>query len=142
MEEAINPETFDRLLASLRASEGYRGRIYRDSRGTPTLGYGHNLAVSIPREAAELILRADAERTVAAVRRVFAGFDAFSTKRQLALAELMFNLGPRGLAGFRRMIAAVRAGDWEGAAREMRDSRWAAQVGARALRLARKVRGG
>ena len=135
----MDSEIFETLLASLRAHEGYRGRMYRDNRGAPTLGYGHNLAVAIPREAADLILVHDAERAVIEVRRVFSNFDTVSDGRQVALAEMMFNLGPRGFAGFRRMIAAVHAGNWQAAAREMRDSRWVAQVGGRALRLARMV---
>ena len=37
-------------------------------------------------------------------------------------------------------IAGIEAGDWEKAAVEMMDSRWATQVGARAERLRDRIR--
>jgi len=38
------------------------------------------------------------------------------------------------------MLAALRAGDWGTAADEMLDSKWAEQVGPRAVRLIRMMR--
>ena len=46
-----------------------------------------------------------------------------------------FNLGPAGLLKFGRTLSAVEQGDYETAAVEMLDSRWAGQVGQRATRL-------
>ena len=39
------------------------------------------------------------------------------------------------------MIAAIKAGDWDRAAIEALDSRWAAQVGDRATEIASMLRG-
>ena len=39
------------------------------------------------------------------------------------------------------MIAAIKAGDWDRAAIEALDSRWAAQVGDRATEIAAMLRG-
>ena len=41
---------------------------------------------------------------------------------------MAFNLGKSRLSGFRKMIAAVTAEDWEEAARQMIDSAWYRQV--------------
>jgi lysozyme len=52
------------------------------------------------------------------------------------------NLGQTRLAGFHRLREAVKEQDWEQAAAEMLDSRWAKQVGQRAVRLAEQMRKG
>jgi lysozyme len=58
------------------------------------------------------------------------------------LVNMAFNLGPTRLKGFKKFIAAFDAKDWDGAVIEMLDSKWAKQVGARAIRLAKMVRTG
>jgi lysozyme len=45
------------------------------------------------------------------------------------------------LVGFTRLRAAVRRGDWDEAAAEALDSRWAAQTGRRAIEIATMLRG-
>ena len=53
---------------------------------------------------------------------------------QEALGDMSFNLGLPRLAGFKRMLAAIRRSDWNDAARELMDSRYANQVSNRARR--------
>ena len=55
--------------------------------------------------------------------------------RQRILANMCFNLGYPRLSGFKRFLAALHTGQWETAAVEMMDSKWATQVGDRAKRL-------
>jgi len=43
---------------------------------------------------------------------------------------------------FEKMLAALKIGDWDTAANEMRNSRWAEQVGQRAVTLATMMREG
>jgi lysozyme len=54
---------------------------------------------------------------------------------------MCFNMGPGNLAKFQNMIAALEAQDYDLAAAEALDSRWAKQVGQRAERLAQRLRG-
>ena len=65
-----------------------------------------------------------------------------SDGRQRALANMAFNLGMPTLQRFSRMLRALEAGEYEAAAREALDSRWARQVGARAERIAELFREG
>ena len=53
---------------------------------------------------------------------------------------MMFNMGRTRLSQFKKFIAGVNAGDWDKAAVEMMDSRWAKQVGARAERLRDRIK--
>jgi len=56
------------------------------------------------------------------------------------LVNMIFNMGGPSFLGFRRMIAALKAFDYDTAAHEMLQSRWADQVGARALELSMRMR--
>jgi lysozyme len=58
------------------------------------------------------------------------------------LVNMGFNLGPEGLLGFRRTLRAVEEGRYADAAEGMLRSKWARQVGARAVRLAAMMREG
>jgi lysozyme len=49
--------------------------------------------------------------------------------RQVALANLAFNLGIHGLAQFRNTLAAIERGDWPAAVQGLRQSLWYRQVG-------------
>ncbi len=62
--------------------------------------------------------------------------------RKNVFVEMVFNMGPRRVAGFRNMLAAIRDDDFDRAADEMLDSKWARQVGRRANRLAEQMRSG
>ena len=61
-----------------------------------------------------------------------AGLDAV---RQRVLVDMGFNLGIPTLLKFQNMWAAIEEEDFQTAADEARDSRWAKQVGRRAERL-------
>ena len=128
-----------RLLGQLKRDEGKSAVMYLDSANIPTLGYGHNLTVPISDAAMEQILSDDlaaAEADVASLMWT----TALSPCRFAVLVAMRFNLGFGGLLGFVNMLAALRSGYYETAAREMLDSLWASQVGARADRLAEQMR--
>ena len=55
---------------------------------------------------------------------------------------MCFNLGYPRLSKFKKFLAAARNEDWETAADEMMDSKWATQVGDRAVRLREKMLNG
>ena len=128
-----------RLLGQLKRDEGKSAVMYLDSANTPTIGYGHNLTVPLSDAAMEQILSDDlaaAESDVASLVWPL----SLSPARFAVLVAMRFNLGFGGLLGFVNMLAALRSGDYETAAREMLASLWASQVGARADRLAEQMR--
>ena len=71
-----------------------------------------------------------------------ASFAGVSVPRRVALLSMAFNMGGPRLAGFRQMRAAIAAGDWDRAAAEALDSRWARQTGKRAGHIAAMLRSG
>ena len=131
-----------RLLTTLQRHEGLRLKPYTDTAGVLTIGYGHNLADGIDEEMANYILRRDLLEAQYAAAHAVRCFHRLDDVRQEALVNMAFNLGGPRLAKFKRMLAALEAQDWDQAAAEALDSKWATQVGARAKEIAEQLRTG
>jgi lysozyme len=131
------------LQKQLVLHEGVRLKPYRCTAGRLTIGIGRNLDdVGISQDEALLLLRNDIARALSAVRTELPWFDRLDNIRQRVLVDMCFNLGIDGLLAFKQTLAAIAGGDYDRAATEMLNSRWAAQVGERARRLARMMRTG
>ncbi|WP_208855193.1 glycoside hydrolase family protein [Marinobacter algicola] len=130
------------LRTQLERHEGLRLKPYLDTVGKLTVGYGRNLEdVGISRDEADFMLDNDIDQVERQLNTVdeYQGLDPI---RQAVLANMAFNLGFRGLMGFKNMWAAIANQDWQSAAREMLSSKWAKQVGDRAVELAFIMRTG
>lgn len=136
---------------TLARHEGYQPLPYRDSEGILTVGIGFNLErpnagsllkaqgidISdvlarrrrVTKDEAWALADADLDTAVRDARSIFTGFDSAPAGVQEVLVNMSFNLGKKRLSGFKKLQAAVAAGDWEAASREMLDSKWADQVG-------------
>ena len=68
--------------------------------------------------------------------------DRLDAVRQLILVDMAFNMGVPRLGKFKKMWAAIHENNFEEAAKEMLDSRWANQVKSRATRLAHAMHTG
>ena len=136
------------LIDSVKLGEGFSRTVYTDSLGHLTVGYGKlvdpNVAgAGLTEEQAEQLLRSDLEVFEEAAERVVGDevWSWLSQRRRDVLTEMAFNMGPGTLAKFQNMIAALEEQDYDLAAAEALDSRWAKQVGQRAERLAQRLRG-
>lgn len=133
----------DDLLEDLKRDEGFRARPYLDSRGVLTMGYGWNLQDRPMRESeAALRLRNDRDDAITELARAFPWFAFLSDNRKRALVNMAFNLGLSRLRSFKKMLKALAEEDFETAALEALNSKWAEQVGTRAERLATLIRSG
>ena len=132
------------LRALLQGHEGRRAFPYRDTAGKLTIGVGRNLSDrGLEEDEMDLLLVNDIAIATEACADIFGpAFTAFSPSRRQALISMAFNMGAPRLAGFRRMRAAVAAGDWNLAAAEALDSRWANQTGRRARDIETLLRAG
>ena len=125
-----------RLWEQLVHHEGLRLKPYRCSAGKLTIGVGRNLEdVGLTEEEALLLLGNDISRVITELDQNIPAFSSLDEIRKRVLVDMGFNLGINRLMKFRRMLAALEAGDWSQTAVEMMDSRWARQVGSRAERL-------
>jgi len=69
-------------------------------------------------------------------------YNGLDEVRQSVLLNMCFNLGMKGLLQFKNTLNFVAAGDWERAANGMLVSKWAKQVGLRAIELSELMRKG
>lgn len=130
------------LLQQVKRQEGFRPLPYRCPAGKLTIGYGLNLDAGISERLAEYILEWQLNDFRSGLAGMLPFWKKLSTSRQDVLVNMAFNLGMAGLFEFRRMLEAAGRGNVEGVCAEMRDSKWAKQVGSRADELIEQYRKG
>ena len=127
----------DQLIRDLERDEGRRRKPYRDSVGKLSIGVGRNLDdVGLTDPEIDYLLRNDITGVCADLDLNAPWWRGMPSPWQRGLANMCFNLGWPTLRHFRRMLAALEAGDGAAAAAEAMDSKWSAQVGDRAGRIA------
>lgn len=151
----MTPQSRASMRTDVMGAEGWRQFPYFDCCGKPfrqcqcsvqgklTIGYGRNLEdVGIDKLEGEVLLDHDLHKAETEANRVFDWFGALSELRQRVVTEMVFNLGMTRYRGFGQTIAAIKEKNYERASMQMLASRWAAQVGSRAVRLARMMKDG
>ena len=140
-------DLIDEITASLMIEEGFRAHVYQDTASPPrwTIGFGRNVdgeggGLGISEDEAELMLRNDIDRSVQECANWY-WFDRQPDRIKRVLIELCFQLGYPALSGFNRMLSALSADNYETAAAELLDSKFAVQVPHRAKRLSDRLRG-
>jgi lysozyme len=119
--------------------EGLKLKPYRCTAGKLTIGVGRNLDDNGITEAeARMMLRYDIEASRLSLLK-YKWFNSLDPVRQDVIINMVFNLGLPRFLQFKKTIAFLQAKDWEGAATEMVNSKWAKQVGNRALELAAMI---
>ena len=143
----------DIVDAQLVIDEGDRNFPYDDAtgrtlirgdtlKGNITVGIGRNISgIGISADEKALMYSHDRGRADALARATFSTYDTLTDNRKAALLMMCFNLGNK-ITQFHATIAAVTAGDYDGAANDMLASSWHNEVGARAQRLADLMRNG
>ena len=134
---------YQKLLDQVKFDEGLRLSVYKCTANKLTIGYGRNLEDNgISEDEAEELLLNDLARIEAALDREYLLVDTHNDARQSVLMNMAYQMGVRGLLGFKIMLGAYRGKDYSTAADEMLNSRWAKQTPGRAKRLAEQMRSG
>ncbi len=127
----------------IKVHEGYRSHPYRCTSGKLTIGYGRNLEDNgITVEEASIMLKHDVACAVSDLRANIEDFEDLDYARKAALVDLCFNMGINRLLKFRKMLAALKVKDYETAAKELLNSRYAKQVKGRANTIANIIETG
>jgi len=153
-----------------RHFEGYEPAAYQCPAGKWTIGFGTNLqrrempagvmailapiliacintGCAVGRNWTGLVMTPEVAKALmvadmtACNWRLLELFEDRPTPAQLALLDMAYNMGVSRLLTFKRMFAALDAGDWETAADELLDSRYAKQVSERAASNADLLQG-
>lgn len=132
-----------RVTKQIKRHEGYRSYPYFDSTNHLTIGYGRNLVSrGIRQSEAELMLSNDITQVVEQLSKHIPRWKELSAQRKEVLISMCFNMGIVKLLEFEKMIEAIRDDNPAEVAVQMLDSKWARQVGFRAVELAEQYAGG
>ena len=141
----------DQLRDTLKIDEGVKYEIYNDHLGYPTFGIGHLVVESdeehgkpvgtpVSEDRVNSVFEKDVAIMIDEAKKIFPNLDELPEEAQQVIVNMTFNMGRPRLSQFKKFIAGVNAGDWNKAAVEMMDSRWAKQVGNRAVRLRDRIK--
>lgn len=132
---------YKKIKNQLINHEGMRLKPYKCSAGKLTIGIGRNLDDrGITNEEAIYLFYNDIVRCENDLKGLFSNWNDYPENIQMVLMDMRFQLGGRGLRGFRLMIRAVYNRDWQEMIRQMKDSKWYKQTPNRAKDLIELVR--
>jgi lysozyme len=133
----MEAKLMERIKEQLIKHEGLRLKPYRCAAGKLTIGVGRNLDdCGISQTEAYVLLENDIQNCEKQLMdEIPEIYNALDEVRKSVLLNMCFNLGISGLLGFNNTLAFIAAGDWERAANGMLSSKWAKQVGRRAIEL-------
>ena len=140
-----------KLIEMLRRHEGVESHAYRCSQNFLTIGVGRNVdpggpaasrGLGLSGDEIDYLLENDIARVAQELHDEYSWLPKLDEARRDAMVDISFNLGQTRLRGFKNALTAMEEGDWEEASKQFLDSRWAAQVGNRAVELAEMIRTG
>ena len=133
-----------RLLESVKQHEGYRDHVYLDTRNKRTVGVGH-LCVEdhwedhkkYPEEMLMKVLEDDLKNAIRGAEELCSDCPVLEDQAKEIIVEMVFQLGKTGVSKFRNMWKALGQDppQYDVAATEMLDSRWAKQTPNRAKEM-------
>jgi lysozyme len=129
-----------KLRKMIENDEGRKNKLYKCSEGKWTIGVGHNIEDNgLPAHIIDGLYTYDLENAerdaIAFIGKIT--YERLSEPRRAVLVNMSFQLGLQRLSGFKRFRLAVINEEYENAAHEMLDSKYATQVPNRAARLAK-----
>lgn len=135
-------DAIDKLVEQIKRHEGVELKPYLDTVGKMTIGIGRNLHDNgITMREAEFLLMNDIE-VIMKEAKTYPWYSGLDDTRKCVILNMLFNMGKPRFDKFVKFQAAVADGDWQKASDEMLDSRWAKQVGNRAVELSKQMNKG
>ena len=130
------------LLKRIKENEGFSEDVYKCSLGYDTIGYGFAIKdLKLSEEISTIILE---QKVNSLFRKCYDKLEWFAFQPepvQGVIIEMVFQLGFTGTMKFKKMIGHLKQRNYEGAADEMLDSKWAkVQTPLRAQRLSEIMR--
>ena len=125
-----------KLIEAVKLSEGFRDRVYKDTLGIDTIGYGFAIKdLVLDEDISEMILKRKLEALVERVNKRFDFVEGLPEEAQEVIYEMCYQLGVTGVSKFKKTLAYLSHHEFKMASKEMLDSKWARQTPNRAKRL-------
>ncbi len=147
------------IIRMLTVDEGIRFVVYKDTVGKRTVGIGFNMddinartiwqyagikenfdsirdgKSSLSQESAWKLLNVCVDNCKIDLKHTFTEFDNYPEGVQLALINLIYNMGNTIFIQFKTFISLIKDSDYVGAAEDLSHTRWALEVKSRAKRV-------
>ena len=134
------------IIEMLRTHEGVETHAYKCTAEKTTIGVGRNIdpsgGIGLSHDEIDYLLANDIKRVEAELLRAFSWYDDLNQPRKDAMIDMCFNMGLPRLMKFKKALAGMAMGDYNAASIEFLDSRWAKQVGQRAITITDIIRSG
>ena len=122
------------FTAHLIEFEGLRLKPYHCTSGKLTIGVGRNLDDrGITEDEAMILLANDIKIVQEELLDRWEWMSDLPPRAQMVVMDLAFNMGVPAISNFQNMLRDLKESNWEGAAINLLDSRYAKQVGRRAI---------
>ena len=132
-----------KLIDQLKLHEGLRLKPYKCTSGKLSIGVGRNLEdIGISEKEAEMLLLHDIEEAERQLTAHFPWTQDLDEVRLAALINFTFNVGIGTVSKFVNAMALLKEGSFDMASEEFLQSRWANQVGQRAIDVTEQIRTG
>lgn len=135
-----------RLTEMLIKHEGSKSHAYMCTANKVTVGVGRNIdpegGIGLTKDEISFLLKNDIERVEDELSRRLPWILELSDVRIDALIDICFNLGLPRFLKFAKALDALEQREYDRAADEFMDSRWAKQVGNRAVTVSNMIRTG
>ena len=129
-------------------SEGFFHKIYIDTRGFPTIGYGHLITkkdnfiegVSYPEKELREIFYKDLEKAKKGAQELIGHIQNIDPVAEEIIIEMVYQLGKSGVKNFIKMLLALEELNYHEAHIQMLNSKWHSQTKSRCENLAKKMK--
>ncbi len=130
------------MIDLIKKHEGYRGRVYKCTEGYDTIGYGFAIKdLVLTEDVCDTILEQKIDEILGRLQKLAPWVEDIHITAQTVIINMCYQMGVSGVMKFKKALSAMQSGDWETAARELLDSKWARQTPNRANELADMTRG-
>ena len=137
----------DKVKERIKTHEGFVNYVYKDTLGKRTVGYGHLCTDDENWEDGKCydnsylndVFEIDFMEATKQAEELIGDFVMEKEANEIIL-EMVFQLGKTGVSKFKKMWEALSGQDYNKAADEMLDSKWAKQTKNRAESLAKIMR--
>ena len=126
---------YKKLKLRIKQNEGYSEKPYRDQLGFFTIGYGHLIrqkekkyfSKTFNKKHFDIVFENDFRKALNQYKKFFLKKNHTVSEKEL-LIEMLFQLGPRGVSKFKKMLYFLNKKQKFMASLEMLDSLWYLQT--------------
>ncbi|PPB52945.1 glycoside hydrolase family protein [Campylobacter hyointestinalis] len=141
------------LKDSIKLNEGFRDRVYKDSLGKDTIGYGFLVSAlssdelelnggfiePMSKDVADKILELKLKKLKSDIFSVLPWLEQKPQNVKDAITEMAYQLGIQKMTGFVNTLGYIKNGDYEQASSNLKQSLWYKQTPKRVEKMIRSL---